>query len=147
MTTRLVDGLEAIGRSLYLQVFTAVNGIALLDWVPDEHRVLTVWVHSGGADLRIGSSVHTLVPVDTERQVDELLGVLEQVLVHGTWHETFSLNQRTGTVEPLTWRLGSGTRGVHSLPSAARPAIEGLRVRRQGRRWGPPQEDPPSPPG
>lgn len=143
MTTRLIDGLEEIGRSLYLQVFTAVNGIALLDWVPEEHRVLSVWVHGGGADLRIGSSIHTVVPVTTSHQVDELVAVLEQVLVQGAWHETFSLHQRTGVLEPLTWRLGSGIRGVHSLPSAARPATEGVRVRRQGARWGPPQEESP----
>lgn len=139
LTDRLVDGLERIGRSLYLQVFTAPNGIALLDWVPDEHRVLTVWVHGEGADLRLGTAVHTVIPLVDEDQVDELLATLRRALTFGAWHETFLIDPQTGEVESLAWQLGPGV-GPHSGPRAARPPGDGLRVHRRGSRWGPHDE-------
>lgn len=137
ITQRLVDGLEEVGRSLYLQVFTAPNGIALLDWVPDHHQVLTVWVHDEGADLRVGTSIHTVIPLTDLDQVDELVDAVRRALTEGAWHETFVLDPTSGEVDPLTWRLGTGPGAPHSRAGMARPPADGVRVRRQGTPWGP----------
>lgn len=141
LTKQLLDGLETIGRSLYLQVFTASNGIALLDWVPQEHRVLTLWVHHEGVDLRMGSSLHTVITLVDEDHVDELLTTLRRALLFGTWNETFLLDPQTGSVQSLSWQLGPGVDNPHHGPRAASPPDGGVRVRRLGTRWGPHDDD------
>ncbi|MCX6396689.1 MAG: hypothetical protein NTV23_09400 [Propionibacteriales bacterium] len=142
LTQRLVDGLEEIGRSLYLQVFTAPNGIALLDWVPQEHRALTVWVHDAGADLRLGRSVHAVLPIVDAAGVDALLAVLRQALVEGSWYETYVVDEASGEATALSWRVGSGAGALRSGPGSARPAADSPRVRRPGVRWGPTEAPP-----
>lgn len=132
----LVKGLVEIGDRLDLQIFTSSNGAALLDWSATEHRVLTVWAHESGAELRAGASVHALLPLEGPTDLARVLGLVEQV-VTGSWFETYVVDPRTGEVDPLRWQIGNGSLPSLGSPGGARQPSDDARIHRQGVRWGP----------
>jgi len=133
---RLLDGLAEIGDALDLKVFTAGDGIALLDWRSQRHELLTVWAHAEGVDIRLGASIHTLVTVDGESEVDDLLDLLRRVVVEGTWFETYVVDPLTGDVESLSWRLGVGRGTSYGVQAPAHHRASGTRIFHRGRPWG-----------
>jgi hypothetical protein len=136
LVRQLVQGLVVIGESRDLQVFTAGDGAALLDWTAPEHRVMTVWMHGRGVEIRVGATVHALVAVEGPEDVDWLLQVLRRVVVAGAWFETYVVDPATARPVPLGWRLGVGTSRSISSPTAARKPTAGVRVHRTGEPWG-----------
>ncbi|MFL6157770.1 MAG: hypothetical protein ACJ72D_16870 [Marmoricola sp.] len=136
-TQQLLDGLARIGDELDLQVFTAPRGITLLDRRSAAHRSLSVSTGENAAEVRLGASVHAVIPLTDEGGVPWLLELLRRVLVDGSWYETYAVDPARGVVEVLSWRLGIGSTHSFSSPSTARPASSGTRIHHQGRPWGP----------
>lgn len=133
---RLLGGLTAIGDALDLKVFTAGDGIALLDWRSQRHELLTVWVHAEGVDIRLGASIHTLVTAETPEEVDDLLALLRRVVVEGTWFETYVVDPQTGEAESLSWRLGVGRGTSYGVQAPAHQRAGGTKIYHRGRPWG-----------